>query len=91
MDKGYYEFKTRMLAHLSTMQDSDSEETRKLRARNHDLELMLAQSEADQMALKKKADAEMNKAHTAAREAADWKAQFEGLKNTLQGVLGQRM
>lgn len=90
MDESYHDFKIRMLRQLGAMQAIDRDNMVQLQAQNQDLECRLAVSEQGRAKLEKELEAEQARSKTAIEDAENWKAQYEGLKGTLQGALGQR-
>ena len=90
MDESYYDFKTSMLTQLGAMQSNDRIQIGKLRAQAQELERSLTVSEQARMKLENELKVEQANAQSASKEAKNWKSQYEGLKETLQGALGQR-
>jgi len=90
MDESYHDFKTGMLRQLAAMQATDQNNMAQLQAQNQDLERKLALAEQTLTKVNTEWEAEKAKMKTATEEAAAWKTQYEGLKETLQGALGQR-
>ncbi|KAF2631149.1 hypothetical protein BU25DRAFT_418775 [Macroventuria anomochaeta] len=84
MDESYHDFKTSMLRQFGAMQTVDRNHMAQLQAQVQDLEHRLAVAEEGQMKLGKELEGEKTKAKTASDEAARWKAQYEGLRGTLQ-------
>ena len=90
MDESYYDFKTSMLTQLGAMQSNDRIQIGKLRAQAQELERSLTVSEQARMKLENELKVVQANAQSASKEAKNWKSQYEGLKETLQGALGQR-
>lgn len=90
MDESYHDFKTSMLKQLGAMQTIDRSRMAQFQAQSQELERRLAVSEESWTKQGRELEVEKAKAKTALEEAASWKAQYEGLKDTLQGALGQR-
>ncbi|KAJ4990290.1 hypothetical protein SVAN01_04172 [Stagonosporopsis vannaccii] len=90
MDESYHDFKTGMLRQLAAMQAIDQNNMAQLHAQVQDLERRLALVEESRAALEKQLETKAAEAKTATEAATGWKTQYEGLKETLQGALGQR-
>ena len=90
MDESYYDFKTSMLTQLGAMQSNDRIQIGQLRAQAQELERSLTVSEQARMKLENELKVEQANAQSASKEARNWNSQYEGLKETLQGALGQR-
>ena len=90
MDESYYDFKTSMLRQLGAMQSNDRIQIGKLRAQAQELERSLTVSEQARMKLENELKVVQANAQSASKEAKNWMSQYEGLKETLQGALGQR-
>lgn len=91
MDESYHDFKERMLTQLGAMQMVDRNEMAHLQAQVQHLTHKLAVSEQGMVKMEQERDAEKAKAQTAVCESANSKAQYEGLRQILQGALGQQM
>ncbi|KAF9694760.1 hypothetical protein EKO04_007478 [Ascochyta lentis] len=90
MDESYHDFKTKMLSQLGTMQAIDRSQIDHLQAQVQSLERRLTKSEECRTKVEKELEAEKEKTKTTAKQSADWKSQYDGLKGTLERVLGQR-
>lgn len=90
MDESYHDFKTGMLRQLAAMQATDQNNMAQLQAQNQDLERKLTLAEQALTKVNTEWEADKAKMKTATEEAAAWKTQYEGLKETLQSALGQR-
>lgn len=81
MDESYHKLRAAFVDQTSRVQEISNRE-KQLLDRIEELERMLAVS-------REKHAAESEKACTAANEARNWRTQYEGLRDTLQGALGQ--
>ena len=90
MDESYHDFKTSILYQLGAMQIIDRENMLQVQAQNQDLTRRLAAAEEDRMKMSKELETHKMKTKSALEAAEKWKTQYEGLKSTLQGALGQR-
>ncbi|KZM25991.1 uncharacterized protein EKO05_0009149 [Ascochyta rabiei] len=90
MDESYYDFKTRMLSQLGAIQKTERNQTDYLKAQVQELQCRLTVLEEGRAKMGKELEDEKEKAKTAAEQTASWKTRYEGLKGTLERVLGQR-
>ena len=82
MDETYNKLRNNFLEQANKLNEASDRE-QKLLDRIKELERMLALSE-------EKSGAEIEKACAAAREATEWKTQYDKLRSTLQNALEQQ-
>jgi hypothetical protein len=90
MDESYHDFKISMLRQLGAIQITDREAMVQLQVQNQDLARRLAATEEGRTKMVTELESQQAKTKSALEEAERWKTQYEGLKATLQGALGQR-
>ncbi|KAF3003559.1 hypothetical protein E8E13_006252 [Curvularia kusanoi] len=91
MDEIYGDFKASLMKQSSELQAADKNEMTRLRVKIEEQQSKIKLLEVDQAVLR--AQLEMRKVNLTAaeKEVASWKAQYEGLKKTLEGAPGRRL
>ncbi|KAH6614135.1 hypothetical protein C7974DRAFT_380503 [Boeremia exigua] len=89
LDESYHDFKISALRHLGAIQAVEKTDAEELRARNKELERSVVLAEESRVKLEKELAVEREKTKAATGEAVGWKAQYEGLMDTLQSVVGR--